>query len=431
VRRSSTLALGGAAALGAIMAVAWWVGLPEGVGMRGFVAFALGIAALQGVAVWALWQQTGAFTLALVVVLGVVFRLGAWAWPMDLSTDLYRYAWDGRVQLAGHSPYAAPPGDESLEALRDDAIWPRINRKQALTVYPPGAQLLFLSLAAVGLRSVGAIKGAAILAEFCGMLLLAGALRRRGVPDGRLALYAWSPLVIAEVGVSGHLDAFVLPLLLLGLLASERGARSLAGLALGLATLMKLYPLLLFAALPREQRGRAIAVAGLLALALYGVYFAISGPAVLGFLPHYLGSAEDFNVGLRALVEWLLGFLGSRARPAAMLVCAAALAGTVAWIARRPDRDSYLRAGQVALAFVLLAPTAMHPWYALWMIPFLCVRASPAGLWLGATLPLSYLKYGPPDGPMPTWVTGLIWIPAFAALMLAAMRGKILRGERP
>ena len=421
MRQVSTLALGGAAVLGAVLGVAWWVGLPEGAGASGFAWFALALTVLQAAAVVLLWNRDGRRTLGLVLLFAVVFRLGAWAWPTDLSSDLYRYLWDGRVQLAGHSPYGAPPDAASLESLRDDAVWPHINRKDVLTVYPPGAQLFFLSLAAVGLRTVGALKAAAILAELAGLLLLAAALSRRRIPLGRLAIYAWSPLVVAEVAVSGHLDAFVLPLLLLALWAADRGARTLVGLVLGFAMLMKLYPVLLFAAIPKESRWRALSAAGLLALVLYGAYFAVSGPAVLGFLPDYPRSGEDFNIGLRGLVEWVLGFVIPHARTWAMLLCGAALVGVVAWIARHPERDSSGSAARIALAFVLLLPTAMHPWYALWMVPFLCVYPSPAGLWLAATLPLSYLKYGPPDGPMPAWVTALIWIPPFIALMLAAM----------
>ena len=430
MRGGSTLALGGAALLGALSAAAWWIGLPPGAGAAGFAWLALGLTVTQAAAVALLWKQNGRRALVVVVGLAVVLRLGAWTWPPDLSSDLYRYVWDGRVQLAGHSPYAVPPGDASLAPLRDDAIWAHINRKEARTVYPPGAQVLFAALSAVGLRSVSGVKAAAVAAELAGMLLLAAALRRRRIPLGRLAIYAWSPLVVAEVAVSGHVDAFVLPLLLLALVAAERGARTTAGLVLGFATLMKLYPLLLFAAIAREHRWRALGAAASLAVVLYGVYFAISGTAVLGFLPDYPRSGEDFNVGLRGFVELALGFLGARARPIAMLACGAALAGVVAWIARRPSEDTHVTAARIALAFVLLLPTAMHPWYAVWMVPFLCVHPSPAGLWLAATLPLSYLKYGPPDGPMPVWVTATIWLPPLVALAVAATRARRRRATR-
>ncbi|MFJ3583032.1 glycosyltransferase 87 family protein [Streptomyces sp. NPDC090127] len=40
------------------------------------------------------------------------------------STDAYRYAWDGRVQAAGISPYDHAPADRALAPLRDDWLFP-------------------------------------------------------------------------------------------------------------------------------------------------------------------------------------------------------------------------------------------------------------------------------------------------------------------
>ncbi|HTH96902.1 MAG TPA: hypothetical protein VL574_05750, partial [Stellaceae bacterium] len=63
-----------------------------------------------------------------------------------LSTDIYRYIWDGRVQAAGINPYRYIPDDPALTALRDKTIWPSINRAAtAHTIYPPAAQVVFLA----------------------------------------------------------------------------------------------------------------------------------------------------------------------------------------------------------------------------------------------------------------------------------------------
>ena len=44
-----------------------------------------------------------------------------------LSTDIYRYVWDGRVQSAGINPYRYLPADKQLAKLRDSVIFPEIN----------------------------------------------------------------------------------------------------------------------------------------------------------------------------------------------------------------------------------------------------------------------------------------------------------------
>ena len=91
------------------------------------------------------------------------------------SSDAYRYVWDGRVQLAGTSPYRYAPLDDRLAPLRDPLLFPglgprdrsgyvtqpvptdrgellsrssndprtRINRPQVPTIYPPVAQAWF------------------------------------------------------------------------------------------------------------------------------------------------------------------------------------------------------------------------------------------------------------------------------------------------
>ena len=73
-----------------------------------------------------------------------MFRLSVlWVTPGFLSDDIYRYVWDGLVQQAGINPYHYPPEAPELGFLRDETIFPMINRKSALTIYPPAAQLFF------------------------------------------------------------------------------------------------------------------------------------------------------------------------------------------------------------------------------------------------------------------------------------------------
>ncbi|MCJ2092053.1 hypothetical protein MKK67_05975 [Methylobacterium sp. J-072] len=53
-----------------------------------------------------------------------------------LSSDIYRYVWDGQVQAAGINPYLHLPVDPLLAPLRDPAVFPLINRADyARTIY--------------------------------------------------------------------------------------------------------------------------------------------------------------------------------------------------------------------------------------------------------------------------------------------------------
>ena len=85
----------------------------------------------------------------LIVILGLALAMRLVLVGVEplLSTDLYRYIWDGRVQAAGINPYAHVPADPALAALRDAAIYPHINRADyAVTAYPPVAQMFFLAV---------------------------------------------------------------------------------------------------------------------------------------------------------------------------------------------------------------------------------------------------------------------------------------------
>ena len=146
-------------ALLVVMAAAWWVA--RGAGPR-VLGLALGAALL----------------------FRVVMALGSPA----LSDDVYRYVWDGRVQLHGIHPYLHAPADPALESLRD-SDWERINHPELETIYPPLAQVLFAGLAALG-AGVRGFKMAAGLADFAVVLALAYLLRRLSLPPDRVLLYA-------------------------------------------------------------------------------------------------------------------------------------------------------------------------------------------------------------------------------------------------
>ena len=110
-------------------------------------------------------RGNGRSSLLLVLAVAAAMRVGPLLAPPFLSSDLYRYVWDGRVQRAGINPYRFIPADPALVPLRDRAIYPHVNRRDyAPTIYPPAAQLLFRAIAAVEQTPL-AVKLAAVLFE--------------------------------------------------------------------------------------------------------------------------------------------------------------------------------------------------------------------------------------------------------------------------
>ena len=157
---------------------------------------------------------------ALTVILAgaLLMRLGLIFVEPYLSTDIYRYIWDGRVQAAGINPYRYMPVAPELSHLRDAAIFPNINRPDtAVTIYPPMAQAIFLALTRFG-ESVLAMKLGLMAFEAATVAVLIGLLHRLGRPLTRVVAYAWHPLPIWEIAGSGHIDIAMCALLMAGLL---------------------------------------------------------------------------------------------------------------------------------------------------------------------------------------------------------------------
>jgi alpha-1,6-mannosyltransferase len=167
--------------------------------------------AIYAPAVFWVWRQrqepdvSPRRALAFILTLAVVFRaLPLFAPPH--STDIYRYVWDGRVQANGINPYRYIPADSALEHLRDEAIFPHINRREyAPTIYPPTAQIVYRTATLFG-ESITVMKLAMLAFEALAIWATLMLLVARGLPSALILVFAWHPLAIYEVAGSGHVD---------------------------------------------------------------------------------------------------------------------------------------------------------------------------------------------------------------------------------
>ena len=411
-------------------------------------------------------QVVSASTLRWLLAFGLAFRLVAVVGPPALSDDIYRYVWDGRVQLAGEHPYRYAPVDPALEPLRDQD-WARINHPEIPTVYPPVAERLFAGMAWLGWRVQGFRLGLGLI-DAAGMLLLLSWLRARRRPVGRVAWYAWNPLAVMEIAGSGHVDGIGAMALVVGWLALgasihpqasaalRRGGQALLGAAVATATWIKLLPLLVLVPLARRM-GRlgwaGFAAVTVLAFAPY----AWTGPAWGGGVGQYasrwrynaflFGGIEaawngiertyDFGNGLKrgigrlqAQADWeLLPFdwmyrhvwppeLSRLTVGGLLLIYAVALVwsrrrlGSSAQTAPAIERDCLRLLG----AALLLMPT-FHPWYVLTVLPLAVALQSWGWLYLSAALPLAYLAV---DGDVPWSVKTILFVPAMLLMVVQA-----------
>ncbi len=359
-----------------------------------------------------------------------------------LSDDIYRYLWDGHVQLAGISPYLHPPDAPELESIRT-AWHARINNPSISTIYPPFAQMVFAAGALAG-GSMLALKVLWTLADLAACLLLAKVAHRTGrsVP-GTLVLFAWSPLLVVETAWSGHFESLGVLLLVavvflalpargtgstddspdtpgIDPVAGSSGAgfapRPLApwamGAVLALAALAKFAPIVALPALTRRY-GVRLAAACAIVLVLFHLPYAEAGSALWAGLATYAEHWRAYE-GAFAVIEAVLPGPRASRYLSGVLVLA-----VVAWATFRnfnAERALFWILG----AGLLLSPT-FHPWYALWILPFAALRRNRAWILLSGLAFVTYWGLGPyletGEWPRPLWTVLLLWPPFYALLL--------------
>lgn len=337
---------------------------------------------------------------ALVLILVVAALLRLMLLLADpVSTDANRYVWDGRVQGAGINPYNYIPADPALHFLRDDVIFPKINRAAyAPTIYPPLAQIVFFLVTRFS-QTLVAMKVAMVGFDAIAIWAILRLLHRRGEPATRVLLYAWHPLPVWEFSGSGHVDAIAVACVTLALLAADARRPFLAGVALGGAALVKFFPVAIGPAIYRRWDWR-LPLAGAATVALLYLPYLGAGKKIFGFLGGYSseeGLRDGSGLYLWVLLRKVLPVPQSAITlymPAAALVLG--VVGLVVLVARKTRGADVAGAFAIALTYTVL--TSPHfSWYFAWLIPFLCFVPSWPVLYLSGSSTLLYILGWPPS----------------------------------
>ena len=328
----------------------------------------------------------------LVLAVAIAMRLIPLGSPMFLSSDLFRYVWDGRVQLAGINPYTYVPADPALAGLRDTAIFSHVNRAAtAHTIYPPMAQIVFAAIAWISQTPI-AIRLAMVAFETLAVAALLRALTLRRQDPARVLIYAWNPLAVWEFAGNGHVDAVAIGLLAVALLARLSARPALAGVALAASVLVKFLPAVVAPALWRRDDWK-LPLAGAASVSLLYACYAGAGRSVFGFAPGYAaeegvadGSGLWALAGLSRLVL-LPGWAGL-----AWLAAVALGFGLAALhLLRRPPADPARAAAWLMLA-AMLAASPHYPWYYPWLAVPAVLAPMRAAIWLSSAAMLLYVS---------------------------------------
>ena len=362
--------------LGCVLVVLYRAGVrASGVsGIRFFMTVAFIQSAIYLVAAWIVTRaRSSNSTLLIAIVFAVLFRVSILFAPPYLSDDIYRYIWDGRVQAAGINPYRYIPAAPELVQLRDDAIYPKINRRDYChTIYPPVAQVVFLLTTRIS-ESVVWMKLTMVIFEMVAIWAIAGLLNLLGRPRQLLLLYAWHPLVIWEFAGSGHCDAIAIGFIALAFLAWQRRSDLGAGFLLASATLAKLFPLVLLPAMLKRGRWRIVPIFAVTITVGYLPYLNVGPIAVLGDLDVYtreMGTITGQQFYALSLAHKLFGWeLSSLAYMIAAVVIMGALA---LWVLLRTRSEDYLKHAMLLATATMVLFVPHFSWYFCWLVFFLC-----------------------------------------------------------
>ena len=317
----------------------------------------------------------------LIFSVAILLRVYVLLFDPLLSSDIYRYIWDGRVQAAGINPYRYFPADPALASLRDAAIFPHINRVDtAATIYPPVAQFFFLIVTRFG-ENVTTMRLAMLACDAVSVALIMLFLRQMDQPVTRVIAYLWHPLPLWEIANGGHVDALMVALMLSGLWVAMTG-KALRGVALiAFSALIKPYVAPVLAGIWRPWNLKMPLVVVAVTVLCYLPYLSV-GWGVFGYLTKGYMAEEGISAGyeLWPLALWRLAFGEHRGDVAVYLVLATlALLFAAFVVAFRTDRNvaSSLGSINMLLLLSLLLVSPNYPWYFLAVTPFVALCGSP------------------------------------------------------
>ena len=150
-----------------------------------------------------IWTKPIGKHLKWLIVAGIVARLVSIFFFPQLSDDIYRFIWDGRLAHNGLQPYAHLPIDivKQLHSLADGDILSKMNSPEYYTVYPPVSQLVFYLSTWLGLSveiSSILMKLIFFISELATLYFSLKILRWLKLSPTHILIYWLNPLIIIE-----------------------------------------------------------------------------------------------------------------------------------------------------------------------------------------------------------------------------------------
>ena len=373
----------------------------------------------------------------------ILFRLLLLFAMPQLSDDVYRFVWDGRLLAHGYNPYLYLPSQVLHTPIAaacglDESLFQLLNSPNYFTVYPPVNQALFglgawLSPESL-LGNVVWLRLPIVLSEMGSLWLMTKLLRRLGMNPNLALLYGLNPLVILELTGNLHFEAVMIFLALLAVwllvdkdqfsARTQSLRRGLSTGALALAIGTKLLPLLLLPIVVRRLGWRSgigyALLTGLLTAALFAPFASVElARNVFSSINLYFQKFE-FNASiyyvLRAIGYWIKGY-NAIERIGFWLSVTTTL--SILWIAFRWRSGPSIQVIATLTLYFAFA-TTVHPWYVTTLVAASVFTRFRYPLVWSALIPLSYFTYHSQPYQENLWLTAI----EYGLVLLAALYQK-------
>ena len=310
---------------------------------------------------------------------GIVLRLfTVFVFP-NLSDDIYRFFWDGRLWTLGIHPFDFTPSQlmengSSLDGLKE--VFPLLNSKEYYTIYPPVLQFVFIVSASLGKTVAGTaivMKLLYVLMDILAVLGLTKLLDHFKMDRSLSMLYFLNPLIVTELVGNIHAEVLMVCSLIwmAYLICKEKYWK--AGILYGLSIACKILPFLIGPLLLLYLIKNKGAL-GFFSTATIVVLLSFTLMLVGSDISHLLDSIDlyfrsfEFNAGLYYIGRWLgyaksgynmIGFIG----PLLAIISVALILFNSFKVLQKPEAKFLLASIPLLYLIYLLFSTTIHPWY--------------------------------------------------------------------
>lgn len=351
----------------------------------------------------------------------------------NLSDDIYRFIWDGRLLNQGVHPFKELPeyyinNDISVPGI-DQFLFNHLNSPNYFTIYPPVCQAIFGMAAWLFpnsiLGSVAVMKSCLVAFEIGSIYCIIQLLKQLKLKRENVFWYALNPLIIIELTGNIHFEGGMVFFLALSLLLFAKNSYRWSAIAMGFAIATKLLPLMLlpflFKRLGWRQSLYYFGMVGITVLVLFAPLFSNFFIANISSSINLYFQKFEFNASIYYLLRWLgfqlygynqIAFIG----PFLASVVFIAIWG-YAFFEKNQSFRHLILAMLFAFTLFLFCTTTVMPWYLSGMIFLSIFTRFTYPIWWSYPALWSYINYSYPTYWENLWVVGMEYVLVFGIVL--------------